>query len=90
MQTDPRFIAVPDGFINLIPTDVRGITFNRAPQQVGEPTQPVQLGPRAVPMPSTWQGVQSACHIACMQHTEHGPTCGPPGMVAFHNPPPVC
>jgi hypothetical protein len=34
VQTDPRFIAVPDGYINLIPTDVRGLTFNRAPQQV--------------------------------------------------------
>lgn len=37
-NTDPRFIAVPDSFINLIPTDVRGVTFNRSPQQVRAPT----------------------------------------------------
>ena len=34
INTDPRFIAVPDGFINLIPTDIRGLTFNRSPQMV--------------------------------------------------------
>jgi len=34
VNTDPRFIAVPDGYINLIPTDVRGLTFNRSPQMV--------------------------------------------------------
>ena len=33
VNTDPRFIAVPSGFINLIPTDVRGLTLNRSPQQ---------------------------------------------------------
>ena len=37
---DPRFIAVPDGYINLIPTDVRGLTFNRSPQQVGRSFTP--------------------------------------------------
>ncbi len=35
VNTDPRFIAVPASYINLIPTDVRGLTFNRSPQQVG-------------------------------------------------------
>ena len=34
VNTDPRYIAVPEGYINNIPTDVRGITFNRSPQQV--------------------------------------------------------
>ena len=34
VNTDPRFIAVPDGFINLIPTDIHGLTFNRSPQMV--------------------------------------------------------
>ena len=34
LNTDPRFIAVPDGYINLIPTDIRGLTLNRTPQQV--------------------------------------------------------
>lgn len=34
VNTDPRFIAVPDLGINMIPTDVRGLTFNRSPQQV--------------------------------------------------------
>lgn len=33
-NTDPRTIAVPDGYINLIPTDIRGLTLNRTPQQV--------------------------------------------------------
>ena len=37
VNTDPRFIAVPDGYINLIPTDVRGLTFNRSPQMVRAP-----------------------------------------------------
>lgn len=31
-NTDDRFIAVPDHFINLIPTDIRGLTFSRTPQ----------------------------------------------------------
>lgn len=34
VNTDPRTIAVPDGFVNMIPTDVRGLTFSRTPQQV--------------------------------------------------------
>jgi hypothetical protein len=34
VNTDPRFIAVPAGYINLIPTDVRGLTLNRSPQQI--------------------------------------------------------
>ena len=34
VQTDPRNIAVPDGFVNMIPTDIRGLTFSRTPQMV--------------------------------------------------------
>ncbi len=34
MQADPRNIAVPDGFVNLVPTDIRGLTFARTPQMV--------------------------------------------------------
>lgn len=34
VNTDPRFIAVPDQFVNLIPTDIRGLTLNRTPQQI--------------------------------------------------------
>jgi len=33
-NADPRYIAVPASYINLIPTDVRGLTLNRSPQQV--------------------------------------------------------
>ena len=48
MQTDPRNIAVPDGFVNMIPTDIRGLTFARTPQMVRGrqslgPTEPLQL-----------------------------------------------
>ena len=32
VNTDPRNIAVPSNYINLIPTDIRGLTFNRSPQ----------------------------------------------------------
>lgn len=32
VNTDPRFIAVPMGGVNMIPTDVRGLTLNRTPQ----------------------------------------------------------
>lgn len=34
LNTDPRFIAVPSGYVNLVPTDIRGLTFSRTPQQV--------------------------------------------------------
>ena len=34
LNTDPRTIAVPDAYINNIPTDIRGLTFSRTPQQV--------------------------------------------------------
>ena len=34
IQDDSRFIAVPDGFINLFPTDIQGISFSRVPQMV--------------------------------------------------------
>lgn len=33
VNTDPRTIAVPSQYINLIPTDVQGITFSRTPAQ---------------------------------------------------------
>ncbi|KAL3144311.1 hypothetical protein ABBQ32_14189 [Trebouxia sp. C0010 RCD-2024] len=34
VNSDPRTIAVPDSFINLFPTDVRGLSFSRTPQQL--------------------------------------------------------
>lgn len=34
VNTDDRFIAVPDTFVNLIPTDIRGLTFSRTPQML--------------------------------------------------------
>ena len=34
VNTDPRNIAVPNTWVNLIPTDVRGLTFSRTPQMV--------------------------------------------------------
>lgn len=43
-NTDPKYIAVPDQYVNMIPTDVRGLTFSRTPQMnlniltVGSPT----------------------------------------------------
>lgn len=33
VNTDPRNIAVPASYINLIPTDIQGITFSRTPAQ---------------------------------------------------------
>jgi hypothetical protein len=33
-NSDGRFIAVPAEAVNMIPTDIRGITFNRTPAQV--------------------------------------------------------
>jgi hypothetical protein len=33
INTDPRFIVVPIDGVNMIPTDIRGLTFNRSPQQ---------------------------------------------------------
>ena len=35
-NTDPRNIAVPNTWVNLIPTDLRGLTFSRTPQMVRE------------------------------------------------------
>lgn len=29
---DPRFIAVPESYVNNIPTDIRGLSFARTPQ----------------------------------------------------------
>ena len=34
VNTDPRTIALPDGFFNSMPTDIHGITFNRTPKMV--------------------------------------------------------
>ena len=34
VQADPRNIAVPDQFPNMVPTDIRGLTFSRTPQMV--------------------------------------------------------
>ncbi|KAK9841033.1 hypothetical protein WJX81_006662 [Elliptochloris bilobata] len=31
VNTDPRYIIVPDGMVNLVPTDIRGLTFSRTP-----------------------------------------------------------
>ncbi len=33
-NSDPNFIAVPTDSINMVPTDIRGLTFSRTPQQV--------------------------------------------------------
>ncbi len=45
MQADPRNIAVPDQFPNMIPTDIRGLTFSRTPQMVRPFPPHVQLPP---------------------------------------------
>ncbi len=37
VNTDPRYIAVPNTWVNLIPTDIRGLTFSRTPQMVSTP-----------------------------------------------------
>ena len=34
VNTDSRTIAVPHDYANFIPTDIRGLTFARTPQQV--------------------------------------------------------
>ena len=34
VNTDPRTIAVPNGWVNMVPTDIRGLTFDRTPQQI--------------------------------------------------------
>lgn len=34
VNTDPRNIAVPNTWVNLVPTDIRGLTFSRTPQMV--------------------------------------------------------
>jgi hypothetical protein len=34
VNTDPRYIAVPNAWVNLIPTNVNGLTFSRTPQMV--------------------------------------------------------
>jgi hypothetical protein len=34
VNSNPNFIAVPSRNINLVPTDIRGLTFSRTPQQV--------------------------------------------------------
>ncbi|KAK9915059.1 hypothetical protein WJX75_004249 [Coccomyxa subellipsoidea] len=34
VNTDPRTIAVPEYYVNMVPTDVRGLTFSRTPQQI--------------------------------------------------------
>ncbi|KAL3145143.1 hypothetical protein ABBQ38_001746 [Trebouxia sp. C0009 RCD-2024] len=31
LNKDPRFITVPDSFVNNIPTDIRGLTYSRTP-----------------------------------------------------------
>ena len=33
-NTDPRAQAVPELYVNFVPTDIQGITFGRTPQQV--------------------------------------------------------
>ena len=48
VNADPRNIAVPDGFVNMIPTDIRGITFARTPQQVLCPPSPKAQAPADV------------------------------------------
>ena len=68
MQTDPRNIAVPDGFVNMIPTDIRGLTFSRTPQMVRsrhpKPSCPVFGSSRM----SLDMAAQGACHAAAQLH----------------------
>ena len=34
LNTDPRTIAVPESYVNNIPTDIRGVSFSRTPAMV--------------------------------------------------------
>jgi hypothetical protein len=59
LNGNPNFIAVPTKNINLVPTDIRGLTFSRTPQQVG------QRGTAGLYAPCR-------CH-SCITHQDHTP-----------------
>lgn len=73
VNSDPRNIAVPDSFINLIPTDVRGITFSRTPQMVSpavNPTCSVHCCTLLVCVPVLlFYAVVIKCNLAMLGHT---------------------
>ena len=54
VQYDPRYVAVPDTWVNLIPTDVRGLTFSRTPQMVS-----LSSGP-PLPIPQVYMSVPAS------------------------------
>ncbi len=45
-NTDPRAQAVPEGYVNFVPTDIQGITFGRTPQQVPSLSPLLPLSPQ--------------------------------------------
>jgi hypothetical protein len=71
-----RFIAVPDSFVNMIPTDIRGITRNRTPQQIiniltlGNPNGVGAFFPNGLVSATASLCCDSEGHI-CSQMTAH-------------------
>lgn len=59
VNTDPRYIAVPNAWVNLIPTNVNGLTFSRTPQMVRAHSSVTALP--SLPDPILWCGPLEMC-----------------------------
>jgi hypothetical protein len=75
---NPNFIRVPTGNINLVPTDLRGLTFSRTPQQVGgwdkagwglSVVQPVQCGKHQLDLSAPGSLFQPHHRVGLSGHT---------------------
>jgi len=66
VNTDPRFIAVPNTWVNPIPTDVRGLTFSRTPQMVS--TLPRASSCSYVHLPISAQNLEASTFTMSAAH----------------------
>ena len=75
VNTDPRTIAVPASYINLIPTDVQGITFSRTPAMV----RPTHASALPCHLMTAWLHLQKSLPFACYGETYTSPVvlCAP-------------
>ena len=58
VNTDPRYIAVPNAWVNLIPTNVNGLTFSRTPQMV-------RAYSSAIALPPCWTQTSAVAPLRC-------------------------
>ena len=83
VNTDPRYIAVPNAWVNLIPTDLRGLTYSRTPEMVSAFMTCLSQSPSIEERTPSFSHRTSIVHAVCAWASVHL-KYAPPELLHHH------